>query len=261
MLCDIAINLTDSAFDADRQQVVAAARAAGVRQLIITGTSIAESQAACALASGQPGLYATAGVHPHYAKGAGADFISELRQLAAQPAVVAIGECGLDFFRDLSPRPVQEAVFSAQLALAGELNMPVLLHERDAAERQCAILSQYRHRLPGAVAHCFTGDEATLRRYLELDLYIGITGWICDERRGRHLQQLVKLIPDDRLLLETDAPYLIPRDLKLKSRRNEPRYLPHILATVARCRGQDSTQLGAMVAANSQRLFALAEQP
>ncbi|WKE65544.1 TatD family hydrolase [Gallaecimonas kandeliae] len=254
-LCDIAINLTDGAFDADREQVVATASDAGVPYLILTGTSEAESEKAADYAAGRPGLYATAGVHPHYAAEASPGFIERLRQLAVRPEVLAIGECGLDFFRDLSPRPVQEAVFEAQLALAAELKMPVLLHEREAGERQYQILRQYRDKLPGAVAHCFTGDEATLKRWLELDLHVGITGWICDERRGGHLKELVRLIPEDRLLLETDAPYLIPRDLKLKHRRNEPQYLPHILATVAACRRQDPEALAASTLANSQRLF------
>ncbi|WP_192954749.1 TatD family hydrolase [Gallaecimonas mangrovi] len=255
MLCDIAINLTDSAFTKDRQQVVADAKAAGVPYLIITGTNEDESRQAAILAKAQTGLFATAGVHPHYAADASKHFIDQLRELATHPKVLAIGECGLDFFRDLSPRAVQEQVFESQLALATELKMPVLLHEREAAERQHAILIQHRDKLPGAVAHCFTGDAATLRRWLDLDLYIGITGWICDERRGQHLKELVKLIPNDRLLVETDAPYLTPRDLKLKSRRNEPKYLPHIVRTVAACRQQDPAEVAAITLANSQRLF------
>ncbi|EKE75861.1 TatD family hydrolase [Gallaecimonas xiamenensis] len=258
ILCDIALNLTDSAFDGDRDQVVADAAAAGVHYLVLTGTNEAESHQAADYAQGRPGIFATAGVHPHYAAEASADFVARLRALASRPEVLAIGECGLDFFRDLSPRPVQEAVFDAQLALATELNMPVLLHERAAAERQFAILSNHRRQLPGAVAHCFTGDQATLERWLELDLYIGITGWLCDERRGQHLKELVRLIPDDRLLIETDAPYLIPRDLRLKSRRNEPRYLPHILNTLAACRQQDPAELAAITLANSRRLFGFA---
>ncbi|MED5526235.1 TatD family hydrolase [Gallaecimonas pentaromativorans] len=257
-LCDIAINLTDSAFDSDRQQVVADAAAQGVNYLILTGTTVEQSTQAADYAASSQRAFATAGVHPHYADEAPADFIARLRQLARRPEVLAIGECGLDFFRDLSPRAVQEQVFAAQLELAGELAMPVLLHEREAAERQHAILRQFRDRLPGAVAHCFTGDEATLKRWLELDLYIGITGWICDERRGQHLRELVQMIPDDRLLVETDAPYLIPRDLKLKSRRNEPQYLPHIVRTIAACRRQDPQTLAAMTLANSQRLFGFA---
>ncbi|WP_341502404.1 TatD family hydrolase [Gallaecimonas sp. GXIMD4217] len=258
-LCDIAVNLTDGAFDKDREQVLARAREAGVSRQILTGTSVSESQAALALAEVHEGLYATAGIHPHYAGEAQDDALATLEALAAHPKVVAIGECGLDFFRDLSPRPVQEALFEQQLALAAWLQMPVLLHEREAAERQYAILRRFRDQLPGAVAHCFTGDEATLRRWLELDLHIGITGWICDERRGLHLRELVRQIPAERLLLETDAPYLIPRDLspKPKSRRNEPCYLPHILRTVARCRDEDPETLAAQALANSQRLFGI----
>ncbi len=124
-----------------------------------------------------------------------------------------------------------------------------------------AILGEYRSRLPAGVAHCFTGDERELRDYLDLDLSIGITGWICDERRGHHLRDLVRLIPADRLMLETDAPYLMPRDLTPKphSRRNEPKYLPHILATVAACRGEPAELVAAATTRNARRLFGFEE--
>jgi TatD DNase family protein len=144
---------------------------------------------------------------------------------------------GLDFNRDFSPRPQQEWVFEAQLELAAELGLPVFLHERDARARFIQILSRHRHRLGAAVVHCFTGSAEDLAAYLELDLHIGITGWVCDERRGLHLRELVKRIPLQRLLLETDAPFLVPRDLRPrpKAGRNEPAFLPHILKTVAVC--------------------------
>jgi TatD DNase family protein len=141
----------------------------------------------------------------------------------------------LDFNRDFSPRSHQEQWFEAQLELAFALELPLFLHERDAHERFLEILRPYRDRVPAAVVHCFTGTQDELQAYLDLDLHIGITGWICDERRGLHLQELVRSIPLNRLMLETDAPYLTPRTLrpKPKSGRNEPAFLPYVLETVA----------------------------
>ena len=183
-----------------------------------------------------------------------------LADLARKPEVVAIGETGLDYNRNLSPPDVQRQVFKTQLELAADTGLPLFLHERDALEDQVSLLGAYRDRISGGVAHCFTGTEEALRAYLELDLYIGITGWICDERRGTHLRELVKQIPLDRLLLETDGPYLLPRDLqpKPKSRRNEPKYLPHITRTVADCIGIDEAELSAATTENARRLFRLA---
>jgi len=241
-LIDIGVNLTNVAFHKDLPDVIARASAQGVRRLIVTGTNIVESQRAYQLTQDYPQqLYATAGIHPHDARHATDDSWLQIKTLAQHDSVVAIGECGLDFNRDFSPRPMQEAAFAKQLELAAELNMPVFMHERDANERFIAILKEYRSALPAAVLHCFTGSASDLAACLELDLHIGITGWICDERRGADLYQLVRDIPANRLMLETDAPYLLPRDLKPKpkSRRNEPCHLPHVAETIARARGED----------------------
>ncbi len=261
-MIDIALNLGSTQFDADREAVIARAREAGVEALILTGTSEEESTRAAALAAAYPGYcFSTAGIHPHDAKEMHADSLPALRRLASLPQVVAIGECGLDFNRDFSPRPQQEAAFEAQLALAAELQRPVLMHCRDAHARFAAILRPWRDRLAGAVLHCFTGNEAELRECLALDLHIGITGWVCDERRGEALRRLVPLIPAGRLLLETDAPYLIPRDLspKPKSRRNEPAYLPHIAASVAALRGESLAALLTHSSTAARALFRLDE--
>lgn len=255
--CDIGVNLGNSRFDHDREQVVARALAAGVDRLIITGTSVAGSEQAAALAGSYTGCWFTAGVHPHDAARVTAGWQQQLRTLLSDPKALAVGECGLDFDRDFSPRPVQEAVFEAQLELAAAVHKPLFLHERAASERQLALLGSWRARLAGGVQHCFTGDLATLRRYLDLDLYIGITGWICDERRGLPLRDLLRYIPAERLLVETDAPYLTPRDLRPKPRdgRNEPAFLPHIAAQVAAARGDDLESLAAQLNANGRRLF------
>ena len=259
-LVDIGANLTHSAFRADLDAVLERARAAGVGTILVTGSSIAESRRAAELAAAHPGLlYATAGVHPHHARDCDANTIPALRALATEARVVALGECGLDYNRNYSPHPSQEKWFVAQLELACELGKPLFLHSRDAHPRFAEILRAHRDRLPPAVAHCFTGDKDELHAYLALGLYVGITGWICDERRGAHLLGLVREIPPERLLIETDAPYLTPRDLRPqpKARRNEPAFLPHVLAAVARALGRPADEVGAETAANARRLFGL----
>ncbi|MGO1247703.1 MAG: 3'-5' ssDNA/RNA exonuclease TatD [Oceanisphaera sp.] len=259
-MIDIGVNLTNSQFDHDRDQAIVRAKTAGVTGLILTGTNLAESQAVADYASTEPDFcYATAGIHPHDATTFTEQALTELRELALRPEVVAIGECGLDFNRDFSPRPQQEAAFEAQLALAAELQLPVFMHCRDAHQRFMDILIPWRSKVPAAVLHCFTGSEAELQDCLALDLHIGITGWICDERRGQTLQKLVSLIPANRLMIETDSPYLLPRDLitKPKSRRNEPAYLPHIAQRIAACRGDNPDQLIAETTATSRAFFCI----
>ena len=259
-LVDIGINLTDSAFSADLPLVVEAARAAGVTTLILTGTDLKNSRLALKLCEEwNDGFYCTAGVHPHYAKEWHEQHDDALRTLARHPKVVAIGETGLDFNRNLSPPETQKTVFEKQLNLAVETGLPLFLHERDALADQVVLLKKYRDRIAGGAAHCFTGTADALRAYLALDLYVGITGWICDERRGLHLRELVREIPLNRLLLETDGPYLLPRDLdpKPKSRRNEPRYLPHIAQAVADCLGISAAELADITTANARTLFRL----
>ena len=256
-LVDIGANLTHASFQPDLAHVLARAAEAGVGRMIVTGTSVAESRSALRLATEHPALFATAGVHPHHARDCDAATIPALRAIAADPRVVAIGECGLDFNRNYSPHPSQEQWFEAQVELALELGKPLFLHSRDAHPRFAEVLRRYRP--PKAVAHCFTGEREELHAYLELGLYIGITGWICDERRGAHLLDLVKEVPEDRLLLETDAPYLTPRDLRPqpKARRNEPAFLPHVLGTVARVLGHPAAVVAEQTTANARRLFGL----
>lgn len=261
-MIDIGLNLSNPQFDADRDAVVQRARDAGVEALILTGTDLAESRAAAELAQRWPGYaFSTAGVHPHDARHWDEHSADTLRQLAASPQVVAIGECGLDFNRDFSPRPAQEAAFSAQLALAAELQLPVFMHCRDAHARFVALLEPWLPRLPAAVLHCFTGNGDELAECLALGLHIGITGWVCDERRGEELRALVPRIPAGRLMIETDAPYLLPRDLspKPKSRRNEPAFLAHIAAIIADLRGEPVAQLLHYTRATSRAFFRLDE--
>jgi len=260
-LIDIGANLTHASFQHDLTDVVARARVAGVSQLVVTGADAEGSRAAYALARSQPGLlFATAGVHPHHASAFDADVEALLRELHGHAEVVAVGETGLDYHRNFSPREAQLFAFERQLELAVACGKPLFLHQRDAHADFIALLDRVRGRIGRAVVHCFTGDKQELFDYLERDFYIGITGWICDERRGKHLRELVKHIPADRLLLETDAPYLLPRDLRPmpSHRRNEPMYLAHICAEVARERGEDAAATAANASAATRTFFGFA---
>ena len=260
-LVDIGINLTHESYDADRAEVLARARRAGLVHLVVTGSSLASSPAAARLAATDPDfLSATAGVHPHHAAELGPEGLAQLEALTRHPQVVAVGECGLDYFRDLAPRADQRRAFEAQVALAARTGKPLFLHQRDAHADFVAILKAAGADRPRAVAHCFTGGRAEAEEYLAMGLCIGITGWICDERRGRHLEEVVRHVPPGRLMLETDGPYLLPRTLKPKpaSRRNAPEYLPEVLAAVARARGEAPEALARATTATAQAFFGLA---
>ena len=264
-LIDIGANLTHDSFDHDRDAVLQRARDAGVARMIITGASREHSPQALALARQHPGeLFATAGVHPHHAVEYTEECDAEMRALHAHPEVVAVGECGLDFNRDFSPRPAQRKAFERQLQLASDLAVngrqkPLFLHQRDAHADFMAMMKNFDGRLGPAVVHCFTGTREELFAYLDHDWHIGITGWLCDERRGLHLRELVKHIPANRLMIETDAPYLLPRTVKPQPshRRNEPMYLAHIAEELARDRGQDVATVAAATAATATAFFRL----
>lgn len=259
-LIDIGANLTHDSFRQDLDEVLARARAHGVGRMIVTGASREGSEHALALARAHGGhLFATAGVHPHHAVDYDDATDAVLRQLASEPEVRAVGETGLDYNRNYSPRDTQRIVFERQLEIAVEVGKPLFLHQRDAHHDFLAILKRYRDRVPAAVVHCFTDNEEALRDYLDLDCHIGITGWICDERRGAHLRELVKIIPADRLMLETDAPYLLPRTIRPmpKDRRNEPMYLAHIRDEVARDRGEAREALSEASVRTTEAFFNL----
>lgn len=259
MFVDIGLNLSSDRFDADREAVLQRGLAAGVSHFILTGTNLEESRQVVAMTATLPACRATVGIHPHDASKLNEEVLASLRQLLRAPGVVAVGETGLDFNRNYSPPEAQEKAFVAQMGLASETGLPLFLHERDASARMVQLLSAHRSDWSAGVLHCFTGNREALHAYLDLGLMIGITGWVCDERRGQELQELVKEIPADRLLLETDSPWLLPRDLPSppKSKRNEPAFLPHIAARVAALRGESLEELAAQTTANAQRLFAL----
>jgi len=250
-LIDIGANLTHESFERDLDAVLERARAAGVVQMVVTGASREHSPMALELARRHPGfLYATAGVHPHHAVEYTDECDAQMRGLHAHPEVVAVGECGLDYNRDFSPRPAQRRAFERQLQLAADNGKPLFLHQRDAHDDFLAMMKNFDGKLGPAVVHCFTGERRELFDYLDRDWHIGITGWLCDERRGAHLRELVKHIPANRLMIETDAPYLLPRTLRPlpKDRRNEPAFLAHIVEELARDRGEET----AITAANSR---------
>ena len=263
-LVDICFNFTSSVFRVDEAQVIERARQAGVRNFIVTGSNVPDSRQALQLCGKYEGAYATAGIHPHLASEFTDQSLSELHGLAKHEKVIAIGEAGLDYYRNFSAPAEQKKAFQAQLELASELGLPVFLHQRDAHTDFHDILARNRDRLGNVVVHCFTGSAEELDRYIDLDCHIGITGWICDERRGQHLHELVRRIPADRLMIETDAPYLLPRNLpadpafhKPKGRRNEPAYLPHILQTVAACRMTPRKQTAAETTSTAREFFSI----
>ena len=259
-LVDVGANLAHDSFDDDRDEVMQRAADAGVATMIVTGSSDDSNVRAAQLAEASNGvLFSTAGVHPHHASNYTDESDALIRSLAGNDVVIAIGECGLDYFRNFSPREAQLSAFRRQLDVARETGLPVFLHQRDAHDDFVEILEPALPDLSRAVAHCFTGEGESLREYLAMGLYIGITGWICDERRGKHLHDIVHIIPDDRLLIETDAPYLMPRTIqpKPKTRRNEPMYLPEVLNVVAEARDQSVGHVAEITSRNARRFFDL----
>jgi TatD DNase family protein len=263
-MIDIGVNLMSPAFDRDREAVIARADAAGVRALVITGSDIESSSRAAEFVreNARVNCKSTAGVHPHNAKSWNEQALARLEELVDSfDGIRAVGECGLDYNRNFSPQDAQRKCFEDQLELAARIGKPVFLHERDAFGDFFSILKQYRASLPGAVVHCFTGGRQELEAYLSIDCYIGITGWVCDERLGGHLAPLLASVPADRLLLETDAPYLLPRNLprslRGKSGRNEPCFLPHIAAAVAGILGKTPERIATETSANAERFFGM----
>jgi TatD DNase family protein len=257
-LIDVGANLTHESFRDDLPDVIERASACGIRRMVVTGTSLAGSEAALSLAAARPGvLWSTAGVHPHAA--AEYDDVTEagLRTLLRDPRVVAAGECGLDYYRDYAPRDLQRTAFARQVELAIASGRPLFLHQRDAHADFLAILKEQGSRLPAGVAHCFTNGPAEVTDYLSIGLYIGITGWICDDRRATDLRAAAACIPLDRVLVETDSPYLLPRTLRPvpRSRRNEPANLPEVVLALATYMGHSPEVVAAATTRNAEALF------
>ena len=263
-MIDIGVNLTHSQLIHHVEDILNRARHAGVEHCIITGTDIDSSREAQQLIAEWEDqfpnmLSCTAGVHPHDAKDWNSDSGAQIRELSRHSNLVAIGEAGLDFNRNFSPENQQVHAFEAQIELAAELGKPLFLHERDAYQKENEILHSYRDSISNAVIHCFTGDKTSLFGYLDLDLHIGITGWVCDERRGLELADIVANIPLNRLMVETDAPFLQPRNIDPKpdSRTNEPAYLPWVIKKLAGCYGLPEETIIQSTRENAKTFFGL----
>ena len=263
-MIDIGANLANAAFDEDRDAVIARAQAAGVDGIVVTGTSVSQSRAAAQLVHERDGLWHTAGVHPHDAKSVAPGWLDDVAAIARSPKAVAVGETGLDFYRNHSPAAQQETVFRAQAELAADLDLPLFVHDRDSNGATARVLAASGVPPANVVIHCFTGARQDLDAWLDAGYYIGITGWICDERRGGALRKLAPRIPWDRLLIETDAPFLLPRNFKAvqdaptpKGRRNEPAFLPLVAAGVAAARGEAPERIAALSSSNARRFFRL----
>ncbi len=259
-LIDVGANLTHESFRNDLHAVLDRAGSCGVRRVIVTGTNLASSEAALELALSRPGvLWSTAGVHPHAAADYDDATEARLSILLRDPRVVAAGECGLDYYRNFAPRDIQRTAFSRQLELAAASRRPLFLHQRDAHSDFLAVLAEQGPALPAGVAHCFTNGPAEVSDYLNLGLHIGITGWICDDRRATELRAAVRLIPLDRIVVETDSPYLLPRSIRPvpRDRRNEPATLPEVVRTLAQYMGKSPEEVAEATTRNAELLFGL----
>ena len=260
-LIDTHAHLHDRAFDSDRAAVLARARAAGLTAIVTVGTDLAESEAAAALARAEPGVFAAVGFHPHAAKDWDAAARSRIAALAAEESVVAIGEIGLDFYRDLSPRADQERAFRDQLSLAGELGLPVVIHSRDAHEETVDILSEWAAVRAGAkdaplgVIHCFSGDSALARRYAGLGFAISFAGPVTYPKNDL-LRAAAAAVPPGRIIVETDCPYLSPQSRR--GRRNEPAQVAETAACIAALRGQTPSAFAVETSEAARRVFGLA---
>ena len=261
---DIGINLTNKQFHNDIDNIVQNALDADVSAMILTGTSVKNSEQSAQIAKQYPEiLFSTAGIHPHDAKSFDAQSIAKLKILLQQKQVVAVGECGLDFDRDFSPRPAQEKCYTAQLELAIAVQKPLFLHERAAFSRFIAMTKDYLPQLPKAVVHCFTGSLAEAKTYLDHGFYLGFTGAISDTNRFAHLKEVLQYVPLDRIMIETDAPFMLPKNVpksaltKYQERRNEPAFLPYIAATVAQFKGVSLPIVADETSKNAKAFFGL----
>ena len=237
---DCCVNLVHPAFDKDRIELLQKAMDLGLKGALLCSSDLESSCQSAVMARQLKEqlnihLFSTAGVHPHQASLWKNETKKALALLVEEHkgTIRVLGEMGLDYERNYSPLRMQRKAFTAQLELAAELHIPVFLHQRNSHKDFLKILNSFAHQLPAMLVHCFTGSSYELKSYLDLDCYIGITGWFCDERRGAHLHSLITDIPRNRLIVETDAPYLIPRTLrKRKQNRNEPSYLAHLIEQI-----------------------------
>lgn len=252
MLTDSHAHVYWKSFDEDREAMLARARRAGVERIVVVGTDLSTSRAAFELCAGREGLFPTAGVHPHDADGIDAGVRAEIEELCARPECVAVGEAGLDWFKEYSPRERQRAAFRWQLELARRLDKPIVIHSRDAHPDTARLVAEF----PGVrgVMHCFTMGPEELDTYLELGLYVSFSGVVTYPRNEAN-RAAARRVPGDRLLVETDCPYLAPQGRRGK--RNEPAFVTEVLECVAAVRGEDPGRLARTTSENAARLFGL----
>lgn len=259
-MIDIGINLTNSQFKNKEDKVLQNAKTAGVQGIILTGTGINSSQKSLEIAKKHPDyLTTTIGVHPHNAKEFTEKTMNQLEQLLEHPLTVAVGECGLDFDRNFSTKEEQYFAFEQQIALAKKVKKPLFLHERSAHQEFVDIMKNHTDITPHSVVHCFTGSKEELKTYLDLGFYIGITGWVCDSKRGTALREALEYAPLERLMIETDAPFLLPKNLEVmpKNRTNEPKYLGHIGKEIAQILNVKEDEFFEVVTNTTRKFFAL----
>tara|TARA_B000000475_G_scaffold267961_1_gene259768 strand:+ start:638 stop:1441 length:804 start_codon:yes stop_codon:yes gene_type:complete len=254
---DIGANLTHKSFQEDMENVLQESQQNGVKRLSVTGSCLEDSILALEISNRFPDMcVSTAGIHPHNAKEFSRELFTEIKDLLIEDKVKCVGETGLDFNRNYSSPEDQQRSFEAHIELAIDISKPLFLHERDAHEKFIEIINPYLNEMPKSVVHCFTGQKEALLKYIDMNFYIGITGWLCDERRGKHLEELIPLIPLEKLLIETDSPYLLPRDMGLdNSSRNEPQYLKHIAKRVAEYRNESEELVYSAIYMNSLEFF------
>lgn len=254
-LFDSHSHLDDKSYTKDIENVIKSAEDNGVIRMMTVGIDQKSSQKAVSLAQSHAGIFASVGVHPHDASRCTESVLDALKALAKSPKVRAWGETGLDFNRMYSPVKDQEKWFIRQLEIANDLDLPLIFHERDSGGRFLDILKEYPVKNGKGVVHCFSGNKEALLKYLDLGFYIGITGILTIESRGAELRKLVPHIPADRLLIETDAPYLTPAPQKNKTRRNEPAFVKSVLLKLAEVRKEDPESLADQIWKNTCELF------
>lgn len=253
---DICVNLQSDRFDHDREQIIEKAFQNGIEYIALTGSNLSSSYFALEYSQKDPARFcATAGIHPHEASSFTPDLWEELATLAVNPLIKAVGECGLDYFRNFSSPEIQKECFQAHIQLAKNLNKPLFLHQRDAFSPFLDVLDQENPQVP-IVVHCFTDGKAEIQELLKRGYFIGITGWICDDRRNHQLLEAIQELPLDKLMIETDSPWLTPRHLK-KIRRNEPSLLPHIVRRISVETGYSEETIISHSTKNAKQFFGI----
>ena len=257
-LFDSHAHIDDKCYAPDFEEMLERARENEVQRIMVVGINLETTQKAIRLAAQYPNLYASVGLHPHDASSATPTLLDSFKTLAnTHDSIRAWGETGLDFNRMFSPQDIQETVFEQQLECADELDLPLIFHERDSKGRFYEILTAYEPKIRRGVVHCFSGTKEEMFKYLDLGYHIGITGILTIQQRGAYLREIAPLIPGDRLLIETDAPYLTPKPQRNKFRRNEPAFVRSVMLTLAQVRDTDIHTLSEQIWHNTCDLYGI----